>query len=155
MKHWASSVVVALTLVCFALYGQAESLRDPTLAPPEVSGPDANPALSNPLGVEGMAVVVREGKSYLVVGTRLYAPGQKVGQLRVKRITETEVWLHDGSELRKVPRFSGIQRKVTVAAAPCEQAAPAEPATSISRSKSRSKSKSKATPPVVCDSTQP
>jgi hypothetical protein len=152
MKHWASTAVVALTLLCFAFCVQAETLRDPTLAPPEVSGPDGNPALSNPLGVGGMAVVVREGKSYLVVGTRLYAPGQKVGQLRLKRITETEVWLQDGSELRKVPRFSGIQRKVTVPVPPCGQAAPAEPSTS--KSSSKSKSKSKATPPVVCDSPQ-
>jgi hypothetical protein len=148
MNRITRSALVAITLACSALCGQAQALRDPTLAPPEVGGPEGNPALANPLGVEGMAVVVRDGKSYLVVGTRLYAPGQKVGQLRVKRITETEVWLQDGSELRKVPRFAGIQRTVAVPPAPCAPGLPVKP-------QSKSKPKSKDAQPVACDSTQP
>ena len=49
---------------------------------------------------------------YLVDGTRLYGVGQKLGAFRIERISETEVWLRNGKELRKLPRFAGIQRKV-------------------------------------------
>jgi hypothetical protein len=58
-----------------------------------------------------MAVLIRDGKPYLVEGTRLYAVGQKIGGYRIERISETEVWLRGSDGLRKVPRFNGIQRK--------------------------------------------
>ncbi len=58
-----------------------------------------------------MTVIVRGDRTFLVVGTRLYAPGDNVGALRVERITETQVWLRDDKKLIKLPRFSGIERK--------------------------------------------
>ena len=91
-----------------------EALRDPTVAPTE-----SGTAIPSPAGVEGMTVLVREDKPYLMVGARLYAPGDKVGNLRVERITEKEVWFHDGSALIKVPRFAGIERKAIAAKPPC------------------------------------
>lgn len=109
----------------------AQEGRDPTMAP------GAAAAVNAPvMGVEGMTVLVRDGKSYLVVGTRLYAVGDKVGIMRVERISESEVWLHDGRALVKVPRFAGIERNAvsaspatcaphsTPAAAPCEDTQP-------------------------------
>ena len=110
-----------------------EAVRDPTIAPAE----NGNPVLS-PAGVEGMTVLVREDKPYLMVGARLYAPGDKVGNLRIQRITEKEIWFHDGNALIKVPRFAGIERKAAVTkplctastkshapnAAPCEDTQP-------------------------------
>ena len=127
----------------------AQDLRDPTMPPPE-SGAGPAGTVASPLGVDGMTVIVRNGKSYLVVGTRLYAPGQKVGQLRVERITETEVWLRDGKELRKVPRFSGIQRRVAAALPACARSG--EPA---AKNIKPGKIKGKAAPKTVpCDGTQ-
>ena len=84
--------------------------RDPTVAP-NSTGVTPGSAVS-PAGVEGMTVFVRDGKPYLMVGARLYAPGDQVGNLRVQRITEKEVWFHDGSALIKVQRFAGIERNV-------------------------------------------
>lgn len=85
--------------------------RDPTVPPPEM-GTSATGAAAQqgPWGSDGMAVVVRDGKPFLVVGTRLYAVGQKVGAFQITRITESEVWLREGKVVRKVPRFAGIQR---------------------------------------------
>ncbi len=91
-----------------------EASRDPTVAPAENGVTTASPA-----GVEGMTVLVRDDKTYLVVASRLYAPGDKVGNLRVERITEKEVWFHDGSALIKVPRFAGIERKSIIAKPLC------------------------------------
>jgi len=155
MKQQRFNIVLAMILLSAVTSGMAQTLRDPTLAPPEAGGSVGDPALKSPLGDEGMAVVMREGKPYLVVGARLYAPGQKVGQLRIDRITETEVWVRDGGELRKVPRFAGIRRTVTAEPAPCVPGATSQPPKQDAKFKSKSQSKSKAAPPVACDSTQP
>lgn len=146
MKLKSCSIFGALLLL-MSLQAPAQDLRDPTMPPPESGAGPAGTAATSPLGVDGMTVIRRNGKSYLVVGTRLYAPGQKVGQLRVERITETEVWLRDGNALRKVPRFSGIQRSVTAPLPACTASAPqtAKP------SKIRGKAAPKAVP---CDGPQ-
>lgn len=90
----------------------AQSLRDPTLPPAEAGL--ASPALSGQsLRIEpgAMTIIVRNGRPYLVVGTRLYAQGQKIGQARIERISETEIWLREGGVLRKISQFPGIQRR--------------------------------------------
>ncbi len=102
----------------------AQALRDPTQPPPGAM-PTTGVAsqLDEPLADEGVAVVVREGKPFLVSGTRLYGVGQKLGAYRIERITETEVWLRNGSELRKQPRFVGITRKESKPMPECTLAA--------------------------------
>jgi hypothetical protein len=104
-------------LLCAAVNpAGAQSLRDPTL-PPVEAGVAGAPAAGNSLQIESgsTSVIVRNGRSYLVVGTRLYAQGQKLGQARIERITETEVWLREAGQLRKVQRFSGVERHVAAA----------------------------------------
>lgn len=90
----------------------AQSLRDPTM-PPVGSGAASAASIGKPAGIEPgvMTVIVRNGHPYLVVGTRLYAQGQKLGQARIEYIGETEVWLREGGVLRKVAQFPGIQRR--------------------------------------------
>lgn len=109
------SLLLAL-VVLLGLAGPllAQSLRDPTLAPAAVapSAPDDFPAAMS-LQSGAVAVLVRNGTPYLVVGTRLYAVGDKVGLARIERLTETEVWLREDGSLRKVPVFSGIERHVS------------------------------------------
>ena len=97
--------VLALLLYTLPVIAQ-EALRDPTVAPGATGV-----ATQSPGGVEGMTVLVRDDKPYLMVGARLYAPGDKVGNLRVERIAEKEIWFHDGSAVIKVQRFAGIERK--------------------------------------------
>lgn len=109
-----------------------EGTRDPTVPPGETSATAQSPA-----GTEGMTVLVRDEKPYLMVGARLYAPGDKVGNLRIERITEKEVWFHDGSALIKVPRFAGIER--TSIAVPRRCSAPMLPLPVATINKSRAK----------------
>jgi hypothetical protein len=100
-----------------------DAQRDPTVAPSATTGqPSPSPA-----GVEGMTVLVRDGKPALVVGTRQYAPGDMVGSMRLQRITEKEVWFHDGSAVIKVPRFAGIERKSLTAKPLCAATAKSPP----------------------------
>ncbi len=108
-------------LMGFAVNAQA--LRDPTQAPAEAaasgSGPGGVAVPGSPSDEDGVAVVVRGGKPFLVIGTRLYAVGQKIGPDRIERISETEVWLRNGTEVRKIQRFAGIQRRVALPASEC------------------------------------
>jgi hypothetical protein len=143
---------IFLALMLFVpLSAPAQDARDPTVPPPEVRVAPGAAAVS-PLGDEGVAVIVRDGKSFLMVGTRLYAPGEKVGPLRVERITETEVWLRDGKTLHKVPRFADIQRSVTAPLPACAtNSAPPENGKKPSKIKEKA-AEPKAAPKVVpCD----
>jgi hypothetical protein len=140
-------VMALLLLACSAM---AQEARDPTLAPPEASAAPGEPG--KPAPAAGMAVVVQDGKPHLVVGTRLVAVGQKMGNARIERITETEVWLREGKQLRKLQRFSGIQRTVAQDPVPCK--APAT--TNRIRSKPSSATAQSAAPPAApCEGKQP
>lgn len=110
---WCARLGVTMVCAVFAGASGSQTVRDPTAPPAEATrilggGAIALPS-TPPLG-DGMAVVRRDGKTYLVVGTRLYAPGERVAGMKLIRITETDIWLQDGSTRHKVPRFSGIVR---------------------------------------------
>ncbi len=113
---YRSAGLLALCLGTMGL-ALAQGMRDPTQAPREVQSSlgsaQALPDAENQSVREatGMAVVVRDGVPYLVDGTRLYGVGQMLGTAKIERITETEVWLRSGKTLRKLQRFSGIERK--------------------------------------------
>jgi hypothetical protein len=126
----------------------AQSLRDPTI-PPWGSGLSDGGGGATPVrGLHGpLSVLVVNGQPYLVVGTRLYAQGQKLGETRIERITETEVWLREGSELRKISNFVGIQRRSVTSTASMPACA-AKPATT-------SRSSNSVEPVAACDSAQP
>lgn len=102
-----------LLALCAQLgWADAQSLRDPTVPPAEAGLAGSGAAGTLPAGNEpgSMGVLVRDGRPYLVAGTRLYAQGQKLGAARIERISETEIWLREGGVLRKVPLFADIQR---------------------------------------------
>lgn len=106
---------VGIALAVSSGTANGQSLRDPTVSPIEAglgnAGPEAKSLSAEP---GAMTVIVRNGRPHLVVGTRLYAEGQKLGRVRIERITETEVWLRDGGVLHKVSQFPGVQRRTAV-----------------------------------------
>lgn len=115
MSTVSMSAGVMLLALAGVLPGHARAQdRDPTRAPPEANAPaiaNVRPADQLPAELERMSVMVRDGTPYLVVGTRLMAAGQMVGDFKIDRITESEIWLRRGKELRKVSRFGAIQRR--------------------------------------------
>ena len=115
----ALSIIFACAICLGSLPAVAQDGRDPTVAPPDTSSATSS---GSPVGAAGMTVMMRDGMAFLVVGTRWYAPGDKVGAFRVERITETQVWLRDDTKLIKVPRFSGIERKSLASVPQCEPA---------------------------------
>lgn len=148
--RYLSLATCALTLLLNTQHVAAqEASRDPTVAPAETGATTASPA-----GVEGMTVLVRDEKTYLIVASRLYAPGDKVGNLRVERITEKEVWFHDGSALIKVPRFAGIERKSIIAKPVCAVAVD-KPNEDVASKIKVSKTRAKRSSPAPAPSPQP
>jgi hypothetical protein len=142
-----------LAAVCAAvLPAAAQGARDPTLPPwGSGSGGGGGGGAAQVRGLQGpFSVLVVDGQPYLVVGTRLYAQGQQLGAARIERITETEVWLRDGHNLRKISNFVGIQRRgvTTTVEAPACGASAARPAT-------ESQSSSSLEPVAACDSAKP
>jgi hypothetical protein len=111
-KLWWQMIVMPVLLFTSLGRVQAQSLRDPTVPPVDARhGSGVVGAGSTIVQPGSMAIVVRNGKSFLVLGTRLYAQGEKFGPATIERITETEVWLREGGVVRKVPQFTGIQRR--------------------------------------------
>ncbi len=101
--------LAAGVLVCSFDAVFAQSLRDPTV-PPAAPGAWASGTAADRLGIGPEAIIVREGHPQLVIGSRVYAPGQKIGGARIERITETELWLREDGVVRKLARFPGVAR---------------------------------------------
>ena len=117
-----------LLLALWAAPTQAQSLRDPTQPPPSLGLPNASNSSNRsnalpPLVPNGISLVVRQGKTYLVLGNRLYTTGQQIGAARIERITETEVWWREAGVLRKQAVFPGIERRAAAPAEPAEATA--------------------------------
>jgi hypothetical protein len=125
MMPYASAARFRLTSALFGLLvaagAAAQPARDPTVPPASASSSAAaagRPAQATIVDTGPVAVIVRDGRPYLVVGTRLYAQGQMLGSARIERISETEVWLREGKALRRQPVFAGIERRVAEPAKP-------------------------------------
>jgi hypothetical protein len=124
---------------------QAQAPRDPTVAPAQAEAGGEGHA---PVAAPGYAVIIQGGQPHLVVGTRLVPVGQKVGNARLERITETEIWFREGGQLRKEARFAGITR--TVARVPVTCGAPA-----AKPKAKKAKSPRAATTAAPCQGAQP
>lgn len=108
--------VMCVVLMSAASALQAQAVRDPTVPPAAAGLGGAGAATGERAGAlvldsGSMAVLVRDGVYYLVLGTRLYRKGQTIDQTRIERITETEVWLRENGIVRKVAVFDGIERR--------------------------------------------
>jgi len=105
-----SLLILSLALALPPL--SAQGARDPTL-PPTDSGLVAQALPKNaPQAPEArLSIVVRDGTFFVVQGTRLLAQGQKLGEARIERISETEVWLRQRGVLSKRQLFAGIARR--------------------------------------------
>ncbi len=104
------ALLVSMVLIGVAGPLPAQVLRDPTVPP---LGGGAGTATTRPRPSTGSwPVIVVDGKAHVAVGTRLYAEGDQLGKARIERITETEVWLREGRELRKVQNYPGVRRSI-------------------------------------------
>jgi hypothetical protein len=111
-KRFYAGIGASLALLFWLEALAAQSLRDPTLPPAQTA--TASPAARDklPSGLRGpLTVVVRDGRNYVVLGTRLYAQGQSYGETRIELVTETEVWFMEKGVTSKIARYPGVQRQ--------------------------------------------
>jgi hypothetical protein len=94
---------------------QAQTLRDPTVAPAAAGLTPVDASHPDSAKSTGMALLIRDGVPHLLQGTRLYTVGQSLGQARIERITETEVWLREAGQLQKIPLNGGVRRRPAAA----------------------------------------
>ena len=157
---WVRIAPVALAAALFAMLlplasaqapEQVPAPRDPTVAPTQAEVGGAGQA---PAAAPGYAVIVQDGKPHLVVGTRLVPVGQKVGNARLERITETEIWFREGGQLRKEARFAGIARTVARPPVACASVR-AKPKTKQAQNAKNTPSPRAATTAAPCQGVQP
>jgi len=122
LRGWLASWLLVLAgagmAVGYVSSAFSQVLRDPTAEPAYPGGGVGGEARPGP-DVAALPVLVVDGRPHVIMGTRLYAPGQMLGAARIERITDTEVWLREGSVLRKVSRYPGVERRsVSPAGAP-------------------------------------
>jgi hypothetical protein len=102
------------------LLGAAQAQRDPT-RPPDAALPPASAADSARTAASGIPAadtdalpaplrhrMVVDGKPYLVERGWLRGVGDRLGDARIERLTEREVWLRDANGLRKLPLYPQI-----------------------------------------------
>ena len=148
----ALAAVLSVMLLPFAsAQDQAPIQRDPTVAPTQAEASGVGQA---PVAAPGYAVIVQDGTPNLVVGTRLVPVGQKVGNARLERITETEIWFREGGQLRKEARFAGISRTVARPPATCSTVR-AKPKTKKAQNAKNTPSPRAATTAAPCQGAQP
>ena len=148
----ALAAVLSVMLLPFAsAQDQAPIQRDPTVAPTQAEAGGVGQA---PVAAPGYAVIVQDGTPNLVVGTRLVPVGQKVGNARLERITETEIWFREGGQLRKEARFAGISRTVARPPATCSTVR-AKPKTKKAQNAKNTPSPRAATTAAPCQGAQP
>lgn len=104
--------VIAAGICCAVLATaaiSATSLRDPTQPPAALAAPGS---VRNPLdSFRPQHLVIVGGERYLVWNGRRYRAGDIISGGQIERITETEVWLRGDNGLRKLPLFSGIEKR--------------------------------------------
>jgi MSHA biogenesis protein MshK len=92
--------------------GFAESFTDPTrppaslgLAQDGISAAASGPMLQSVLISPGRMVAIISGKTVRI--------GEKFGEARVVKITESEVQLRNGTDLQTLKLFPGIEKRLT------------------------------------------
>ena len=84
--------------------------RDPTQPPSILAAPTGIARLpANSFRPEHLVTVA--GVRYLVWNSRRYAVGETIQGARIERISDSEVWLRGNDGLRKLPLFSGIEKR--------------------------------------------
>ena len=84
--------------------------RDPTQPPAILTSPVGIARLpGNTFRPEHLVTIA--GVRYLVWNSRRYAVGETIQGARIERITDAEVWLRGNDGLRKLPLFTGIEKR--------------------------------------------
>ncbi len=107
-QAFAACGVLLLSLGISAQAIAADILPDPTRPPVFVDGAGNSGAV--PSGPVLQSVLIAAGRRIAVISGQTVQVGDKVGALRVNKITETEVVLSNGNDVQTLKLFPGIEK---------------------------------------------
>ena len=96
---------------CAAAQAAPAYLPDPT-RPPALLGPQANEAAATAAAPELQSVLISPRRRVAVISGRAVQVGDKVGEARVARITDSEVVLRSGQDTQVLKLFPQIEKRV-------------------------------------------
>lgn len=102
------SIVLALLA---APWATAEGLSDPTRPPPGLAGAAAGGAVSEEKGPVLQSVLISSGRKSAIIGGQVVGLGEKFGDARVVRITESEVVLQTGTTKEVLRLFPDVDKR--------------------------------------------
>lgn len=137
--HWqALAVALALAVTVWPAAAQnAPGLRDPMVPPLAIARPAAANAGSAEIAAEPppppQQLLTVDGRRYVVDGRRRLGVGEALGSARIERITDSAVWVRDGSTVTRLPFYGGVIKRTVVdattpaATAPNRRSSPVPP----------------------------
>jgi hypothetical protein len=128
--HWRA-LTLAVAIAAAVLPATAQNtpgLRDPMVPPLAI----ARPAAANASAAEGVAeppptpqqLLTVGGRRYVVDGRRRLGVGDTLGSTRIERITDSAVWVRDGSTVTRLPFYGSVAKRTVVDAPTPPSAAP-------------------------------
>lgn len=90
---------------------QAESLRDPTRPPAELGVVAAGGAEMAAKGPVLQSVLISAGRKSAIIGGQVVGLGEKYGEARVIKITESEVVLKTGTITETLRLFPDVEKR--------------------------------------------
>jgi MSHA biogenesis protein MshK len=115
VKHLSRlKFVAALLALSSAGAAYAENLPDPTRPPAELSAPASAPggAVVKTGPVLQSVQISPSSRSAIISGQRV-VQGDVIGDARVVKISESEVVLKSGSEIKTLKLFPGVEKRVS------------------------------------------
>lgn len=100
---------VSLFMLMAASWADAESLVDPTRPPPNLAG--AGGAAIEETGSGLQSVLISSGRKSAIIGGQVVGLGEKYGDARVVKITESEVVLQSGTTKEILRLFPDVDKR--------------------------------------------
>lgn len=120
---WQLSCVLASLMLAVAIgpVNANEALQDPT-RPSTATGAVVGAGAVASSGPVLQSVLISSGRRVAVISGQTVRTGDKVGDARVVKITETEVLLDDGKDVKTLKLYPGIGKRISRVAGPVKAA---------------------------------
>jgi MSHA biogenesis protein MshK len=103
--------VIALSMLLASVQAAAQKgLVDPTRPPTMAPSPQATAEAPEPPGPQLQSVLLAPGRKIAVINGESVALGEKLGEETLVRVTETEVTLKRGREMRVLKLYPSVEK---------------------------------------------
>jgi MSHA biogenesis protein MshK len=112
VRRWRVRAGVCVCAFAFAPFAHAENLPDPTRPPAALGHAGDGGASASAAGRPVLqSVLISPGRTMAMISGQMVKVGDRVGEARVIKISETEVVLRNGKELETLKLFPGVEKR--------------------------------------------